>query len=78
MEENRYYERLAAAYLRGKALRTGQSDLLPEDILEKDPGMLDGRDLERILETDVAVGAKLYAFKNTHGDMPRVGASWGS
>ncbi len=71
MEISGYYDKLAAAYVRGNELRTGQF-LLESELLMKDLEELNEEEVLQILETGKDAGAKLYAFKNTHTDMPRV------
>lgn len=74
MEEEfaRYYGTLAAAYFRGKAARTGVPAFENEELLHKGLSELGGQEIEEILACGQRAGEKLYAFKNTHGDMPRI------
>lgn len=71
MNDGRYYERLAAAYLRGYAMRTN-AGFLSGALLDKNLDELTEEDLAEVIEAGRKAQAKLYAFKNTHGLMPRV------
>lgn len=66
-----YYTKLAAAYIRGYAKRTSQIPIRKELMgMELDDLLVD--DLEEILQDGKDGRAKLYAFKDTHTDLPRV------
>ena len=72
MENSGYYERLAAAYVRGKAGRNGYPVFEKPEFLQKDLAELNDREIEEIIAIGQSAEDKLYAFKNTHRDMPRV------
>ena len=69
--DSQYYNLLAAAYVRGLFMRTKNCSL-PKELLEKSLGNLSDTEIEMILQSGKEANAKLYAFKNTHTDMPRV------
>lgn len=69
--ENRYYDILAAAYIRGLSIRTRVPEL-EEHLREADLEELSKEEIQDVLKIGEAAGIKLYNFKNTHGDMPRV------
>ena len=52
-------------------MRTKNSSL-PDELLEKNLENLSDTEIETILQRGKEANAKLYAFKNTHTDMPRV------
>ena len=64
------YARYAAAYVRGLALRS-QVDL-PVSLSERPLDELSDEELGAILAAGQAAGVRLYRFKNTHDDLPRV------
>lgn len=72
MEEMRYYDRLAAARIRGMAVRTGKAVFDDEILLRKELSELTQQETERILEAGKQAGEKLYAFKSSHSELPRV------
>lgn len=67
----RYYVELAAAYIRGHAVRTGVP-VLPDELREKPLSGLTPEERSAVLEAGKAAQLKLYPFKTTHGDLPRV------
>lgn len=71
MFQERYYKRLAAAWLRGKAVRTGLPAIEKKELFDRELSELTEQELQEILSAGQAE-EKLYAFKNTHHDMPRV------
>lgn len=71
MNEQRYYTRLAAATVRGQGMR--RDDLqIPGELAEKALDALTEQELEQLLEIGKAKGMKLYPFKNSHEELPRV------
>ena len=72
MAENIYYERLAVAYLRGQAVRTGKTGMLPAALCNKSLFELTQEELTDMMEAGHKMQFKLYAFKNIHEEMPRV------
>ena len=68
----RYYNRLAAAWLRGMAERTGSLSFSCEELIRKRLEELSEEEVEEILEEGRRAGVKLYAFKKSHSEMPRV------
>ena len=70
-----YYSKYAAAYVRGSVLcerPSGPLLSLPDSLLEKSLDELTEDEAEAILDAGNAAGLKLYYFKKTHGDLPRV------
>ena len=82
-----YYSTVAAAYLRGLVLSgraeggvvrsidpevNGRSFTLPSELTTPPLDTLSEEEIERILERGEAAKFKLYRFKNTHDDLPRV------
>jgi len=61
----------AAAWLRGRAMRTGQPPI-PALLLEKPLSSLSQQELSEILELGQQTGQKLYPFKAEKEDLPRV------
>lgn len=72
MFQERYYKRLAAAWLRGKAERTGLPAIEKEELFDRKLSELTEQEVEEILSAGRQAEEKLYAFKNTYHDMPRV------
>ena len=66
-----YYSRLAAAYVRGVAAQ-GTDLALSPTLCDKNLDELSPDQIEEILVAGRAAGLKLYRFKNTHDDLPRV------
>ncbi len=71
MEEKRYYENLAAAYVRGHALKAGVLNL-PEELLQSNLEDLTEDEMQAIIEAGQKAELKIYRFKAGHGDMPRI------
>lgn len=69
--EERYYIRFAAAYYRGRAQHTG-SPSLDTALLQKPLDELSEEESRSIIEMGRTVEDKLYYFKNTHVELPRV------
>lgn len=69
--EERYYNHFAAAYYRGRMLRTGEPICDPL-LLRKPLDELTETEMEQIITMGCAVEDKLYYFKNTHAEMARV------
>ena len=67
----KYYERLAAAYVRGVAAGHGGIEL-PRRLADKGLDELAGHEMREILAAGEAAGLKLYYFKKTHEGLPRV------
>jgi 2-polyprenyl-3-methyl-5-hydroxy-6-metoxy-1,4-benzoquinol methylase len=70
--DNRYYNKYAVAAVRGALKRLGKCELLPEALIEKELDVLAEKECDEILEKAEISGIKLYHFKATHNDMPRV------
>ena len=62
--------RLAAAYIRGHAARTG-SPTLPAELVSAQLDALSDEELERLVVAGREAGLQLYRFKN-HAELPRV------
>ena len=60
MEDKRYYDTLAAAYLRGKALKTGKPVFEDKVLLKKELTELEEKEREEILE--IGRGVFLFPF----------------
>lgn len=76
MNERTYYDRLAAAAVRGQALRLGAPQL-PAELAELPLDALSEQQLAQLMEIGRAAGVKLYRFKNSHEDLPRIKAVMG-
>ena len=70
--DERYYKEFAVAAIRGRLMRTGKTALLPADLAQKPLDMLTDDECEAILALAAAEGMKIYDFKRTHRDLPRV------
>lgn len=71
MEDVNLFDRLAAAYVRGHSLRTGKPGLQDgwkRGSLEE----LEKGDIENIIKAGREADLKIYRFKTTHRDMPRI------
>ena len=71
MDDHEIYRTLAAAAVRGCALRN-PGCVLPEALAEKALENLDRAELTEILDFGRAWGVKLYRFKRGHETLPRV------
>ena len=70
-----YYSKFAAAYVRGAAIQKQPTEpplILASALLEKSLEKLAADEFEEILMAGKAAELKLYRFKNTHDDLPRV------
>lgn len=65
-----YYTRLGAAYVRGHAQATGTPVL--EQRLMRGLGSLTDAEMETVFQAGKDAGLKMYRFKTTHDDLPRV------
>ena len=70
--DERYYKEFAVAAIRGRLMRTGETSALPEGLAERPLDMLTDDECEAILAVAAARGMKIYDFKRTHRDLPRV------
>lgn len=70
--DTRYYNKYAIAAIRGAVKRIGKSDMLRAELMEKELDTLTEKECDEILEKAEISGIKLYHFKATHNDMPRV------
>ncbi|MCC8103567.1 MAG: class I SAM-dependent methyltransferase [Clostridiales bacterium] len=71
MSEERYYNRLAAAYVRGHAVKTGSPQVQKVLMNALLPDLTDGQ-TEQIIDAGCRADLKIYRFKTTHGEMPRI------
>ena len=71
MDKNDIYTELAAAAVRGYAMRVGAANIDPQ-ILNAPLGSLTDDDIGRLLSEAADLGVKLYRFKRSHGELPRV------
>ena len=60
--EERYDVRTAAAWILGRARRTGVP-ALPESLLRRPPGAFSDEEASQVIKTGLAAGLKLYPFK---------------
>ena len=70
--DNRYYNKYAVAAVRGAVKRLEKNDMLRAELMEKELDALTEKECDEILERAEICGIKLYHFKATHNDMPRV------
>lgn len=71
MELSQYYSKIGAAYVRGRALRTG-TPVLPENLTSEPLETLTDAEFQTIFDAGNAAELKLYRFKKTHDNLPRV------
>ena len=71
MSEERYYTRLAAAYVRGHAIKYAIPQL-PEALSTKPFDHLNPEEMQQIIDAGRRSDLKIYRFKTTHGEMPRI------
>ncbi len=69
--DTRFYMLPLAAYVRGHALRTGAPSLSP-DLLVPPLEELSESQMQALFDKGAEAQLKLYRFKTTHGDLPRV------
>lgn len=72
MEYENYFYKYAAAYLRGEALRTKQMYSCPIELQDKSFEELSKDELQQIMQFGKEAGIKLYPFKKSHEELPRV------
>lgn len=70
--DQRYYNKFAVAAVRGSLKRLGKEDLLSEALMKKELDALTEDECDKILTAAQQSNIKLYHFKATHNDMPRV------
>lgn len=70
--DHRYYNQFAVAAVRGSLKRLKKTALLPNQLIEKELFSLTEEECDIILQTAEQANVKLYHFKATHNDMPRV------
>jgi 2-polyprenyl-3-methyl-5-hydroxy-6-metoxy-1,4-benzoquinol methylase len=70
--DERYYKEFAVAAIRGRLMRTGKTALLPAPLAEQPLDALTDGDCDAILALAATEGMKIYDFKRTHRDLPRV------
>lgn len=70
VDGERYYPRLAAAYLRGGPVGA-EEFVLPPELAAPPLGSLTDADLARVVELGLAAGIRLHRFKRTQ-ELPRV------
>ncbi len=70
MSDSPLYEKLAAAAVRGFALRTGAA--FPEKLLTPQLDSLSQEEICMLIDKGKELGVKLYRFKRGHEDLPRV------
>ncbi len=68
----RYYNKYAVAAIRGAVKRLGKNEVLRAELMEKELDTLTEKECDEILAKAEISGIKLYPFKATHNDMPRV------
>ena len=67
-----YYQRIAAAFVRGCALTEGTAVVVPQELLCLPLGSLADEQLETIIQIGMEAGLRLHRFKQTHEKLPRV------
>ncbi|MBO7762228.1 MAG: methyltransferase domain-containing protein [Clostridia bacterium] len=72
MTDERYYSEFALAAIRGQLERCGKLNLLPPALRQKPISELTEADVASAYEVAKKNGIKIYDFKRTHRDMPRV------
>ena len=70
--DSRYYNKYAVAAVRGSLKRLGKTELLSAELMEKELDCLTESECDAILGAAEQSDIKLYHFKATHNDMPRV------
>ncbi len=70
--EERYYEMLSAAYLKGRAKRLNAVHMLPEFLQQKEPEELTAEEREALPELFQQLELKRYPFKRGREELPRV------
>ena len=70
--DDRFYATYAAAAVKGALLRTGREDLLPSALRTPSPEEMSREECDAMLAIGRANGIKIYDFKKTHRDLPRV------
>lgn len=70
--DDRFYAVYAAAAVKGALARTGRAALLPAELCELPPELMSPEECERVLDIGRVNGIKIYDFKKTHRDLPRV------
>lgn len=76
MNEQTYYRKLGAAAVRGSALRTGYP-VLSEELADTPLDALTDEELDRLMDLGREAGVKLYRFKRSHEELPRIKAVLG-
>ena len=67
-----YYQRIAAAFVRGCALTEGTAIVVPQELLCLPLDSLADEQLETIIQIGMEAGLRLHRFKRTHEKLPRV------
>lgn len=70
--DQRYYNKFAVAAVRGSLKRLNKSSMLSSELMTKDLDALAESECDQILGAASKCGIKLYHFKETHQDLPRV------
>lgn len=70
--DDRFYATYAAAAVKGALLRTGREDLLPSALRTLSPEEMSREECDAMLAIGRANGIRIYDFKKTHRDLPRV------
>ena len=70
--DQRYYNKFAVAAVRGSLKRSNKSDLLTHELMTKEIDTLCESECDLILTAASECGIKLYHFKESHNDLPRV------
>lgn len=72
MEYQNYFCKYAASYIRGTAISFGGETSYSRELLEKQLEDLSEEEINKLLELGAEAGIKLYPFKRTHEELPRV------
>lgn len=70
--QERYNEKFALAAVRGALLRRGDAPARAEKLLKKPLEEIDGEEREYLFSLAQTLGVKLYQFKRSDGQLPRV------
>lgn len=70
--DDRFYEAYAAAVVKGTLARMGREALLPSALRTRSPEEMSPEECEAVFSVGRANGIRIYDFKRSHRDLPRV------
>lgn len=70
--DDRFYEAYAVAAIKGALMRSGRASLLPSALLALSTEEMSREECEAVLDIGRENGLKIYDFKRTHRNLPRV------